>query len=208
MNNRHDPSASLRPSVRQWSLRLITGKVSIDESSRGEEGQTSTRGQAEQLERRDYRQARCRKPRHCSEVPRCNGPVSPGLSRPFCAERPTWPSRPSWPCLRHVGGILDVPKDLGSEPAAHAAHAFHMVHRGSAPVQQAGKCASARKLWRVKVCYLLSTTTGRPLGTPVSIFRTSPRPFRPVRAGRRPRPSWPFPGGGKGLNSDISSRAR
>ena len=152
------------------------------QSSRSEEGRTSTCGQAEQLDGRDHRQGQCRKPRSSSDEPRFNGPVTRSSSLALGAERSTWIKRPSWPPLRHFTGILYVPKDLVAAQATYAAHVFYMTYRDSAPVHQAGKCASAQKLWRARVCFKLVPPPDDPRGPPCAFSRLGG--VVPARAGR------------------------
>ena len=86
--------------------------VSTEQSSRGEECQTSTRDQGEQPDGRVHRRTRCRKRQRAADAPRFNGSVLPAYverSRYVC---PAEPYRPSRLLMRHSGGLLYVPKDL------------------------------------------------------------------------------------------------
>ena len=112
MSNRHGTSAQVRPNALLVSPRTTTRSVSTEQSSRGEECQTSTRDQGEQPDGRVHRRTRCRKRQRAADAPRFNGSVLPAYverSRYVC---PAEPYRPSRLLMRHSGGLLYVPKDL------------------------------------------------------------------------------------------------
>ena len=112
MSNRRGNSAQVRPNALSVSPRTTTRSVSTEQSSRGEECQTSTRDQGEQPDGRVHRRTRCRKRQNVADTPRCNGSVLPAYverSRYVC---PAELYRPSRLLMRHSGGLLYVPKDL------------------------------------------------------------------------------------------------
>ena len=112
MSNRRGNSAQVRPNALSVSPRTTTRSVSTEQSSRGEECQTSTRDQGEQPDGRVHRWTRCRKRQRAADAPRFNGSVLPAYverSRYVC---PAEPYRPSRLLMRHSGGLLYVPKDL------------------------------------------------------------------------------------------------
>ena len=116
----HDAGMQWSGSMRSWAsaralgdMQLCTAPdVSTEQSSRGEECQTSTRDQGEQPDGRVHRRTRCRKRQRAADAPRFNGSVLPAYverSRYVC---PAEPYRPSRLLMRHSGGLLYVPKDL------------------------------------------------------------------------------------------------
>ena len=112
MSNRRGTSAQVRPNALSVSPRTTTRSVSTEQSSRGEECQTSTRDQGEQPDGRVHRRTRCRKRQRAADAPRFNGSVLPAYverSRYVC---PAEPYRPWRLLMRHSGGLLYVPKDL------------------------------------------------------------------------------------------------
>ena len=112
ISNRRGINAQVRRNVLSVSPRTTTRSVSTEQSSRGEECQTSTRDQGEQPDGRVHRRTRCRKRQRAANAPRFNGSVLPAYverSRYVC---PAEPYRPSRLLMRHSGGLLYVPKDL------------------------------------------------------------------------------------------------
>ena len=95
MSNRRGTSAQVRPNALSVSPRITTRSVSTEQSSRGEECQTSTRDQGEQPDGRVHRRTRCRKRQNVADTPRFNGSVLPAYverSRYVCPAEPDSPS--------------------------------------------------------------------------------------------------------------------
>ena len=122
----------MRPNALSVSPRTTTRSVSTEQSSRGEECQTSTRDQGEQPDGRVHRRTRCRKRQRAADEPRFNGSVLSAYierSRYVC---PSKPYRPS--CLQRTvqavalgrSFVRKLPKDLSAKRAARVAHALHM----------------------------------------------------------------------------------
>ena len=112
MSNRRGISAQVRPNALSVSPRTTTRSVSTEQSSRGEECQTSTRDQGEQPDGRVHRRTRCRKRQRAADAPRFNGSVLPAYVERSRYGSPAEPYRPSRLLMRHSGGLLYVPKDL------------------------------------------------------------------------------------------------
>ena len=112
MSNRRGNSAQVRPISLSVSPRTTTRSVSTEQSSRGEECQTSTRDQGEQPDSRVHRRTRCRKCQRAADAPRFDGSVLPAYVERSRYVSPAEPYRPSRLLVRRSGGLLYVPKDL------------------------------------------------------------------------------------------------
>ena len=112
MTNRRDNSAHTLANGVLRSHSTISGRHSQEQSSRGEECQTSTRDQAEQPDGRVHRRTQCRKRQRVADAPRFNGSVLPASVERLRHGSPAELYRPSRLLMRHSGGLLYVPKDL------------------------------------------------------------------------------------------------
>ena len=112
MSNGRGKSAQVRPNALLVSPRTTTRSVSTEQSSRGEECQTSTRDQAEQPDGRVHRRTRCRKRQRVADAPRFNRSVLPASVERSRHGSPAELYGPSRLLMRHSGGLLYVPKDL------------------------------------------------------------------------------------------------
>jgi hypothetical protein len=84
----------------------------VQQSSRGEECQTSTRDQGEQPDGRVHRRTRCRKRQQVADAPRFNGSVLPAYVERLRHGSPAELYGPSRLLMRYSGGLLYIPKDL------------------------------------------------------------------------------------------------
>jgi hypothetical protein len=168
MSNRRGTSAQVRPNALLVSPRTTTRSVSTEQSSRGEECQTSTHDQGEQPDGRVHRRTRCRKRQRAADAPRFDGSVLPAYvehSRYVC---PAEPYRPSRLLMRHSGGLLYVPKDLWAAASARVAHALHMFTARVASEPGGRKCATARKSRLATPNFFNVHTPAHPVGVGVS----------------------------------------